>query len=81
MASKNIKNTSRFKVQNTFNMKNSKNKKFTAYNFIDSNVCLYIKVQLYKKHNGNIKVVNNTKKKDIPSIPKAALNQPKVKKQ
>jgi hypothetical protein len=62
-------------------MKNSKNKKFAAYNFIDSNVYLYIKVQLYKKHKGNTNVVNNTKKKDMPSIPKAALNQLRVKKQ
>lgn len=81
IASKKIKNINKFRVQNTFNIKNSKNKKFAAYSFIDSNVCLYTKVQLYKKHNGNIKVVNNTKKKDIPSIPKAALNQPTVKKQ
>jgi len=70
MASKNIKKKKRFKVQKTLRIKNCKTKKLIIYIFVLAKLPLFNKGQLYKKHNGKIKVVSKTKKKEIPSIPK-----------
>lgn len=70
MLSKKIKKVIKSVAVNDKITNNSKKSKIKQYSLTK------IKLRLYEvsKHKGVIKVVNNTKNKEIPSIPKETLN-------